>query len=408
MLTTLGKSVAAIPTIETISQVDLDAMIAYHEALNGEPGSDPKSPVVVSAFMDVYSDPSGTEFAEDYASWRAACPSPAASSPAASSAKVNAVSAMYPPDTFDVDNPDAFVSRHETAVRDIVGLVLKKYEDEATRSFAIGKRFHKHATWQMTNFQGEYTNTDFNNLASRIRDLVRVHVAIKPESIRVADWARCHVLRELIRTDAGDDVADSLSMYEYLAIVGKAMKFDVKALEGSLNPAWLDMVKGVASTRATGGRVTVDKFHEIVKATVESAKSARAKSIDPVKAEAAEASAKVKADKAAKVKAETAVMSAIDEGLKSGTVSADTALGILEEVAKVHGKTLAVSTSGFDPATASVADCEAMMAVLWNMGKMAEIRAIVAKGQKAIAAFDKMAAFKSAEIAAHEPVAAAA
>ena len=103
---------------------------------------------------------------------------------------------------------------HERAVAEIVGMIRAKYEDESTRNFAIGKRAFEHAVWQRGNFPG-YTGSDFDTLMRRVRDDVRLYVPIKADSIRVDDWGRCHVMRELVRTSDGDSIAESLSMHEY-------------------------------------------------------------------------------------------------------------------------------------------------------------------------------------------------
>ena len=113
---------------------------------------------------------------------------------------------------------------HERAVAEIVQMIRAKYEDEGTRNFAIGKRAFEHAQWQRGNFPG-YTGSDFDSLMRRIRDDVRLYVPIKADSIRVDDWARCHVLRELVREQISDS-ADSLSCFEYDRLQRKALAFD--------------------------------------------------------------------------------------------------------------------------------------------------------------------------------------
>ena len=304
-----------------------------------------------------------------------------------------------------VDVAASVVSQHETVVSEIVGMIRDKFTEEAKRSFAIGERFYKHAVWQKNHFPGEYTNTDLTNLASRIRDEVRVHVAVKPESIRVADWARCFVLRTLVAKEAGDGVADSLSMYEYLAIVGKALHFNVRDLEGDLNPCWLDMIKGVAVDRAADKRVSTEQFFDRIKATVATAAAARVAKLDPAAAQAAAASSAVKADKAAKTKAEKSVLESIDNGIKAGAIRPETALEILESVAAFHGKPLVSNAIGFNPTTATIADCDTLAAAMFSAGKLVEMKHLAAKLAKGIAAMEKAA--KRAAAPTSEPAVAA-
>lgn len=280
-------------------------------------------------------------------------------------------------------------SIHEAAVAEIVGMIRAKYEDEGTRNFAIGGRAYKHAQWQKANFPGTYLNGDFDALMNRVRDDVRMWVPIKAESIRIAHWVRCHVLRELIRKEAGDVVAESLTMMEYMAIVGKALHFTVKDLEGEILPCWLDMVKGVAADRSADRRVVREDFENRVVETIKRAEAAKVAKLDPVKAATLAAGNAVKAEAAKVAKATKDITSSINDGIASGAITSEGALAILEGVAKHHGKPLVAASIGFDPLTATAEDCERMIAVMFSAGRITEIRAIVAKGNKAIAKFDK-------------------
>jgi len=140
---------------------------------------------------------------------------------------------------------------HEKAVSDIVDMIRAKYVEEGVRNFAIGKRAFEHAQWQRGNFPG-YTGSDFDSLMRRIRDDVRLYVPISTDSIRVDDWVRCHVMRELVREADGDAIAQSLSMHEYHILIGKALSFDKKNVEGSLVLGWIDLIRSVAADRDNG------------------------------------------------------------------------------------------------------------------------------------------------------------
>ncbi len=302
---------------------------------------------------------------------------------------------------------------HEAAVAEIVEMIRAKYTEDGLRSFAIGRRAYEHAVWQKNNFPGAYLNGDFNNLMARIRDDVRMYVPIKAESIRVADWTRCHVLREIVAKEASRDIADSLSMHEYLALVGKALHFTVADLEGDLNPCFLDMIKGVAADRANpDGRVTTEDFLNRIAATVKRAADAKLAALNPSKAAAKLASDKVKADSAAVAKSVKDITASIDAGIASGAIKPEGALAILEGVAKHHGTPLRAASIGFDPATASVTECEQAIDVMFSAGRIAEMKAMMARLEKRIATMEKavggaVVKAKAAKVSA-EPVAVAA
>ena len=152
------------------------------------------------------------------------------------------------------------------------------------RSFAIGKRTIEHARWQKTTFTGGYQSGDFEALVNRLRDDVRMLIYIKEDSVRVAEWTRAYVLRELVRETAGDETADGLTMHEYLAILGRALKFDNVALTGEIQAGWLDFIKTVAAHRATGQAIKSKKFDEMVKTKTEELKNAKTAALDPVAA----------------------------------------------------------------------------------------------------------------------------
>ena len=281
---------------------------------------------------------------------------------------------------------------NDTAVADIVGMCVAMYEDEGERSFAIGKRFFEHAQWQRGNFPGKYEQGDFVKAANRIRDEVRMLVQIKESSIQVASWARCYVLRECVRTNAGDDVADSLSLYEYICLIGKGLHFDVPNLTGEIKPGWLDMIKTVAHDRGQpDGRVTSEDFRNRIVATELSVAAAKMAALDPAVAAAKVASDAVKATAAKRAKAIKDVTDSINDNVACGAITTEGALAILEGVAVKHGKPLVAASIGFDPVNATVTECETMIAAMFSAGRLIELRAIVAKASKAVATLEKAA-----------------
>lgn len=274
---------------------------------------------------------------------------------------------------------------HKKAIADIVGMIVAKYETEAERSFSIGKRAFEHAQWQKSNFPG-YKGTDFDQLMKDIRQDVRLYVAIKPESIRVDDWVRCHVLRELVRESLPDGVAESFSLYEYLILCSKALTFDKKSVEGSLVEGWADLMIGVHQDRLTE-RVSADEFQERVDANVKRLAAAKVVA-DPVKS-AAEAAAKSINKKAEDfAKATTAVTTAVSHAIAKGDLDAGNIMGIVEAVAKDLKKPLP-SQFGFDPASCTKEDCKVLASAMFAAGKYNEMKFLADRLGKMVAAMDK-------------------
>jgi hypothetical protein len=258
---------------------------------------------------------------------------------------------------------------HEAAVKRIVGLIQAKYEDEGDRNFRIGKEAFEHAQWQRGNFPG-YEAGDFDNLMDRIRDEVRLFVAIKPKSIRIAVWVRTYVLRECVRKVVGD-LADNLSHFEYAELTGKALSFDKKALEGDLVDGWADFIKRVANDRATGRRVTSDAFFEGMAEHVKHLERIKA-AADPAKAAAKAASDAIKERTRAVAKVNEAITTGVSDALVNGYLSAEQVLGIVENVAK-HHKVPLPTAIGFDPARCTIEECNLLASTMFQAGKYAEM-----------------------------------
>jgi hypothetical protein len=121
----------------------------------------------------------------------------------------------------------------DAAVTEIAEMICQKYVDDGERNFAIGQRAYEHAQWQHGHF-AEYTPAAFDSLMRRIRDEARTIMTIEAKSTRVSDWVRCHVLRTLVREVIGDDLAGKLSYGEYIHLIGSALHFSKKDVEGVL------------------------------------------------------------------------------------------------------------------------------------------------------------------------------
>jgi hypothetical protein len=274
---------------------------------------------------------------------------------------------------------------YESAVAEIVGMICAKFRAEGRRSFAIGRRAYELAQWQRGNFPS-FDVDDFNVLMRRIREGVRDHLPIKAESIRVAEWVRCHVLRELVRAVIADH-ADSLTMSEYQIIVGRALSFSTKDLEGDLNLGWLDMIRGVAYDRTAGRRVSRADYESRVVATVRRIADSRS-ALSPVARAAQVTSEAAKARKAARVKANEDITTSLSDGLSGGHITAVGVLSILETVAKSHGIPLP-SAIGFDPARCTDADCDMLASTMFQARRYAEMVRLRDRLSKMVEAVDK-------------------
>ena len=275
---------------------------------------------------------------------------------------------------------------HENAVSEIVGMIRSKYEDEGTRNFAIGKRAFEHAQWQKGNFPG-YSGSDFDTLMRRIRDDVRLYVPIKADSIRVDDWAKAYVLQQLVAEQIGVERATLISFFEYRTLLGKALSFDKKNVEGSLVTGWIDLINGIAVERESEGRVTSEDFLGRVSDNEKRIKAA-AVVADPVQAAAVKAAGEItkKADDSRK--ANRAVTSAVSDALAKGNLSTDGILGIVEHVAK-ELKLPVPAAFGFDPTTCTVQDCELLAKAMFAAGKFTEMKALASTLGKMVSAVEK-------------------
>ena len=284
---------------------------------------------------------------------------------------------------------------HEKAVAEIVGLIRAKFEDESTRNFAIGKRAYEHAQWQRGNFPG-YTGSDFDTLMRRIRDDVRLYVPISANSIKVSEWVYAHVLRAEVSKVIGADAAGSLSMHEYIHLIGKALAFSKKDVEGTLVAGWIDTIKGIAHDRATGGRVTSEDFLGRIAANVK-ALAALAAASDPAAAAAKVASDAIKAKARAVSKANEDITSSVSDALTGQNLTAEGVLSIVENVAK-HLDVPLPTKFGFDPASCTVEECDLLAKTMFQAGRFKEMRHLVSVLSKMVAAVDAKASADSAKV----------
>jgi hypothetical protein len=261
------------------------------------------------------------------------------------------------------------LARHETRVANIVSLIRDKFEDEGRRNFEIGRETLADCIEQALSVK-DYSSTDFDALMHRIRDEVRMYVAINPKSIKVAEWLKCHVLRELVSTEIGVDLSHKLSCFEYGQLIGKMLVFDKSALEGTIRAGWLDLVRGIANDRVSG-RVTVEEFHARIKANEERLAELAANENPALAAKQATV------DKLAKTAKETAkskadVTESIANALTKGHLDPAGVSTVLENVAKELTLPMPV-TYGFDPAVCTKADIDVLVSVMFSNGRFAEM-----------------------------------
>lgn len=299
--------------------------------------------------------------------------------------------------------PPEKVSALDSDLNYIVDLYVTYYGDESTRSFAIAKkvdaRFHK----MRKGFPG-WSKVDFDHQCGVVRNGVRLRVSIKPESIRVADWLRAYTMRELARKDIGD-LADSLTMYEYLAITGKGLKYDPVALSGEIRPCYLDLIRDVAEERSGPiGRVSGDRFKEMVADTVARVAFVAQGKLSPEQIEAAESKAEATKASAAKAASVKKLTDTLNDGFAKDSLSPASAAEVIQAVCNSHGVTLPQMSSpapivhGFDPATATVADCELLAGTMFATGRYDEMVALRDRLSRMIAAVDNARAKATASV----------
>jgi hypothetical protein len=392
MLTTQGQIVSDHAS-------DLDSVISHSLKSIGEDHNDKGKR---GALDEVYRDDPAL-YEEDKAAWLAAkqfaanCQAgifptriPVSNDDAVVSAGITSDTNASP--IIGVSAAQAVANEHSAGITRIVGLIRAKYEDEGERNFAIGKEALDLAIRQRHEVgEKSYTSSDFDCQVNRIRDEVRMFVSIKPESIRIPHWVRCHAMREEVGKAITPERASKLSMHEYMAISGKGFRWNSADLAGTINPCWLDMIRGVADDRAAGTIVKREDVANRIVATESRANAAKLAALDPAKAATKVASDAVRANATAVKNTIDAITKSVDTGIASGAIKPEGALAILEGVAKFHKMPLVAASIGFDPATATSAEWESAIAVAFNAGKLTELKAAVAKASKAIATMEKAA-----------------
>lgn len=281
---------------------------------------------------------------------------------------------------------------YKDGVKRIAGLIVTKLMDDGERNFAIGKEAYEMATWQRSQFPN-YTPGDFDNLMRDIRVDVRLAVSIKPESIRVDDWLRSHVLRTLIAESIGDEASRKLSNYEYKALCSRALTFDKKEVVGALVPAWVDFIKGIALDRTSGVRVSADDFQTRLDAHVAALAAAEQAKLDPATAEKLAAGKAAKEKQRAITSANEAITTAISDAFADSLIDGSGVASILEAVAKTHKVALPVTTAkptlaDIDVSSLTTKDVNAFAKRLFTSGNADVMRALHARLGQMVAAID--------------------
>jgi hypothetical protein len=278
-------------------------------------------------------------------------------------------------------NVDDRSAQYKAGIKAIVGLIREKYEDEATRSFRIGKEGLDLAIWQLHNTPN-YEGSDFDTLCRNIQADVRLYVAINPKSIRVSDWIKAYAFRETVRTDIGDAVADNISLFEYLRMLGQAYTFNKKTVEGSIAKGWHGFVRTLGYDRSTGKRVTSEAFLERLDKHVKQLEQ-DAKPKDKAKADALSVAQNILKKDADVKKANTAITTSVVDAVKAGHLDIANIVGIVETVAKEFGKDMP-SNFGFNPAECTVDDCNTLALAMYQAGKLYEMKRLADRLEKFI------------------------
>lgn len=266
------------------------------------------------------------------------------------------------------------VSENETEVRKIVDRIVAKYGDEGTRNLAIGGDVLAYARWQKSTSPTQYEATDLDTLMNRVRNLVAMRIHISMKSIRIGDWLRSHVLRELVREHAADEVADALSYFEYRTIYGRALSFCKSELYGEIRPGWLDFCKSIAAFRATGKRVSSMQFMELANECEVRIRQVMTRGRAEGQSSATVTSKAAK-ERKAKSAANAAVTTSISDAIAASHLTPAAVLAIVEHVSKELGKPLPPHI-GFNPVTCTVNDCDLLASTLWQARKYDEMIAL--------------------------------
>jgi hypothetical protein len=275
-------------------------------------------------------------------------------------------------------SPAEIIAHHDATVLKIAGMLKTKYAQSSIQAFEIGREMLDFAIWKKSTFPG-FKGGDFDDAVNSIKTKVRLFVAIKPESIRVAHWCRAYVLRELVRELVGDS-ADAYTSHELINASSSAMTFDKAELVGTINQGWHEFFKTVTSDRNAfassngekGDNVVGDGFDERIKSHADKVSKDRATALDPVKAAKDALIEASKVRRAKEAKSKKTIEDAVTKALSEELMGTSAVLALVETIAKDQGKAMP-SHVGFNPATCTKADCDLLASTMFQTGKLAEM-----------------------------------
>jgi len=258
-------------------------------------------------------------------------------------------------------------SQHDQAVLDMAEQIQANLESDSTNNFTVGRMFVDAAIRERATFPG-YTADDVEALAQDVRNTVRFTRNIRAESIKVIEWAKAYLLKELLIPAMGAELAGQFCMAEYIQLTPRMLSFSKASIEGALKKGYFDVVKTMAMQRRDGIRIGAEEFKSRMEGANSRAAALKVSATDAEKQVIDNAAATTK-KVAGRNKAITSVTDAVSDALTKGGLGVENILSVVETSLRESGKPLP-DVFGFDPKTASITDARLLVDTMYALGKI--------------------------------------
>ena len=152
--------------------------------------------------------------------------------------------------------------------------VSKGFLSESERNLRVGRMVYddalatREAVSLLAGVNAEWTTDDYKRRLELHRTNVRLRgmVAVTAKEIRIELWALAAILRMLLESAIGADLAHALTYFELRELSRKtrALSFSESTLEASINAGWIELIRGIAQRRASGKPLPAEKFETLV------------------------------------------------------------------------------------------------------------------------------------------------
>ena len=274
------------------------------------------------------------------------------------------------PETPVLDERAAKLAEQDQAsVSKIVSLAVDTLDPkDMLRKYAkLGEAVLKHARWQKSKFPA-YEKQDYERLCKNLGEQVRFMVPIK--DIRMDVYVRVHAWVEAVKLIVPD--VEKLSYHVVANVFLPTIKFDPVDLTAEFQDGWAVWTAEAVARQLGNDPLTLDGLKKSYAERAAEIKRERDDKLSPEKLAERERKAVEQKALAERRSAQSKISDSIDKALEHGHANGLDLMQIVEKIAGERG--VAVPTVGFDPSTATKADCKMLASALWNAGKVVEMK----------------------------------